>query len=147
MAPLSIHDSLAYAIHRTARVLRWHFLSLAKGKALDLTPEQWFVLNKLRHKDGASQVELGESIFADRPNMTRMLAGMEERGLVRRAGDPEDGRRMLVVLTPRGRDVHDRFAASVTDERRRIFAGVSERDMVVVRRVLATIEGNLGGPS
>lgn len=140
-----IHDSIAYRIHRAQRVLRRHFLGLATTHGLDLTPEQWFILNKLVERDGCSQVELCEAIFSDRPNLTRMLVGMEARGWVSRRGDAEDGRRNLVTLTTEGRRVHDQFAARVQGERGRVFAGISEEDLATATRVLDRIEANLGG--
>jgi DNA-binding MarR family transcriptional regulator len=142
MPVVSVHDSLAYVIYRTARLLRWHFVGIAAARGTDLTQEQWFVLNKLRRQPGVSQTELGESLFADRPNMTRMLAAMERRGWIRRAADPEDGRRTLVHLTAAGRNAHDLFAAGVEAERARLFAGIPEGDLAVARRVLEKIERN-----
>lgn len=142
---LRVHDSLAYRIHRTSRVLRRHFLGLAARKGLDLTQEQWFVLNKLVERDGRSQVELCEALFGDRPNLTRMLAGMEARGWVARRGDAEDARRNLVTLTPEGRRVHDVFAEGVAEERARLVAGISPEDLAAALRVLDRVDENLGG--
>lgn len=138
-----VEDSLAYRVHRLARLLRVQLLGMGRRAGLDLTPEQWFVLNKLRHRDGQSQVELGESIFADRPNMTRILQGLERREYVRRGRDEEDARRHVVRLTKAGRAAHDRFAAKVPEERARLFAGVSDADLERVAEVLGRIEDNV----
>lgn len=138
-----IADSLAYRIQRTARLLRKHFLDLARRGGLDLTPEQWFILNKLSHEDGQSQVELGEAIFADRPNVSRMLNALESSGLVRRGASGDDGRRLVVSLTSQGRKVHDRFAALVPSARERVFEGITAEDVRTVERVLAKLEKNL----
>ena len=138
-----ISDSLAYRIQRTARLLRKHFLDLARSSGLDLTPEQWFILNKLSNEDGQSQVELGEAIFADRPNVSRMLHALESDGLVRRVASGDDGRRLVVSLTSQGRKVHDLFAAQVPSARERVFAGISPEEVKTVERVLAKLEKNL----
>jgi DNA-binding MarR family transcriptional regulator len=140
---IKIEDSLAYRVYRTARLLRKHLLAMAATLDLDLTPEQWFVLNKLRNQDGRSQVELGDAIFADRPNLTRLLTAMEEKRWVRRENDPEDGRRMLVHLTAEGRKVHDRLEVEVPTQRSRVFEGISEREIHTVMRVLTQLEENL----
>ena len=110
---------------------------------LDLSPEQWFVLNKLRQKDGQSQVELGTEIFADRPNMSRILTGMLGRGLVKKHLDEEDGRRYVVCLTPKGRRVHDRIAEAVPQVREEIFRDISPDELEIAMRVLERIEQNL----
>jgi DNA-binding MarR family transcriptional regulator len=139
----SIHDSLAYVLHRTARLLRWDFSKVAARRGVELSQEQWFILNKLRRQEGVSQSEVGDSIFADRPNMTRMLAVLEEKAFIRRAPDPDDARRTLVWLTSAGRSLHDLFASGILAERQRVFRGIAEEDIAVVKRVLAQLEHNL----
>lgn len=148
MAPPShptvrVADSLAYRITRLARLLRVNLLEVAERVNVDFTPEQWFVLNKLRWQDGQSPVELSETLFADRPNITRILQGLERRGLVRRTPDPRDGRRQSVFLTPEGIAAHDDFAAEVPNERARIFAGISQEDLDTATAVLSRIEANV----
>lgn len=110
---------------------------------MDLTPEQWFVLNKLRLREGQAQVELGEGIFADRPNMTRIVAGLERRDLVDRRADPSDGRRALVYLTDEGRAAHDRVAAQALPARARIFDGIAQEQLETTFAVLQIIEDNV----
>lgn len=140
---VDIQDSLAYRIHRFARLLRKQFLSLATANGFDLTPEQWFVLNRLRREDGASQTDLTESIFSDRPNLTRMVVKMADKGLVRRREDPEDGRRVRVFLTKKGQRLHDGFAELVEAERHRLFAGISQKEIDTVDRVFERLEQNM----
>ena len=143
MHPVDIHDSLAYVIHRTARVLRRHFLHLAAESGIDLTQEQWFCLNKLRLRGPQNQTGLTDEIFGDHPNITRILAGLEKRRLVSRRPDPEDGRASLVSLTKRGAAIHDAFAEVVQRERDTIFAGIDPREMAIARKVLGQLEDRL----
>ena len=146
MATARIQDSLAYHVYRVARLLRRHFLTEAKEAGFDLTQEQWFVLNKLARMDGRSQVELSEDIFADRPNMTRILATMERRGLVRRVVDEEDQRKIRVHLTPKGRKLERGFSEWALAERARLFAGIAPQDLETAQRVLGQLEDNLQRP-
>jgi DNA-binding MarR family transcriptional regulator len=127
--------SLAYRVHRAAR--------MATEAGFELTPEQWFVLNKLRHRDGQSQVELCDSLLDDRPNLTRILAGLEQRGLVRRTDDPQDARRKLVYLTEAGTALHDTFSESVHQTRADLLGDLDPEDLQVVYRVLDELEARL----
>lgn len=140
--PVRIDDSIAYRLHRVARVQRRHFLRLAERHGLSLTPEQWFVLNKLRLQDGQSPSELVDAIFGDRPNLTRLLVGLERKGYVARRPDPDDGRRQRVHLTLAGADLHDRFAAIVPGTRAAVFAGIDADELAVAERVLRRLEEN-----
>ena len=139
---IRIEDAIAYRIHRTARVLRKHFHDLAEGAGLDLSQEQWFILNKLMHDDGVAQGELVDVLFGDRPNISRMLVALEERGDVVRRADRDDARKVRVHLTAAGRRTHDAFSALVPVARRQIGRGISAEDLDVARRVLAQIESN-----
>lgn len=143
MARVRVQDSLAYSIYRSARLLRRHFMTEGANEGFELTQEQWFVLNKLALKDGRSQVELCEDIFADRPNMTRILATMQRRGLVRRAPDPDDSRKTRVFLTEEGRVLERSFSSWARRQRKRIFAGISEQELQTARRVLHQLEQNI----
>ena len=49
--------------------------------------------------------ELAQRERVQRPTVTRMLARLEEDGIVQRAADPADGRSFLVSLTPHGREL------------------------------------------
>lgn len=139
---IRVDDSVAYVIYRVSRLLRKHFVALASEHNIDLTPEQWFILNKLRLGDGQSQAELCEAL-GDRPNMTRILATMAGKGLVVRGQDPVDGRKSRVYLTRAGRQIHDGFARVVDQDRSKIFRGLSEAEIQQTMRVLALLEHNM----
>ncbi len=139
---IRVEDSLNFHIIRTGRLLRQHLSGMTQ-EAGELTPEQWFVLNRLRHRGALSQVELGDHTLMDRPNISRMVAQLEQRGWIRRTQDPDDGRRQLVELSPSGLKVHDRIARRVPKARGDILDGIDAEDAAVARRVLLKMEENL----
>ncbi len=145
--PIRIDDSIVYRLWRAARAQRRHFLRLAARHGIDLTPEQWFVLNKLRQEDGRNPSALADAIFADRPNITRLLRGLERKGLVARRPDPDDGRRQRMHITVEGVALHDRFAAIVPQTRAAVFAGIDDDLMDALHRGLARLEANLNDDS
>ena len=57
--------------------------------------------------------------------VTNRLQRLELEGLVSRHPDPEDGRGLLVRLTPRGRRLIDRAAEPHLDNERRLLAALS----------------------
>ena len=65
----------------------------------------WFdVLARVRAREGITQGELAASLLVTKGNVSQLLAKMESDGLVAREAD---GRRRLVRLTPRGRELAD----------------------------------------
>ncbi len=75
----------------------------AKVRAMGLRVPEWRVLACLSDQDGAMITQLARVALAEQSRLTRIIAQMEQRGLVTRRNDPEDGRRVRVFLTDDGR--------------------------------------------
>ena len=71
------------------------------------------LLERLLH-GSASISELADAIGVDQPRASRLVSDAAARGLVERAPDPADARRIVVQLSAAGRD----FLASMKDSRR-----------------------------
>lgn len=89
---------LRLAIARTARRLR-------QEAEEELSPSQASALATIDRHGPLTPSELAARERIQRPTATRVLARLEEAGLVDRARDPEDGRSCLVALTPGGREL------------------------------------------
>jgi DNA-binding MarR family transcriptional regulator len=78
---------------------------------LDLTINEFNTLNALRRAGPPyrlSPKEVGVSLLFSSGGLTKLLERLESRGLVAREPDPNDGRGVLVSLTPTGMDLQDR---------------------------------------
>jgi len=136
-------DAPAWLIQRTARLLRVLFLHLVQEEAaVDVTPEMWTVLTRLVARDGQYQSELAAATYRDRPNISRILAGLEGRGLVERRRDPEDRRKTRIHLTPEARGVVSATAPVALRTRDRLYDGLDRTELEALRRALRTIESN-----
>jgi DNA-binding MarR family transcriptional regulator len=84
------------AVHRTLKLrVREH------GGGKDLTPSQVSVLVRLE-KEGALTVSSLARTEGMRPqSMSEIVAPLQEAGLISGAPDPDDGRQVLMSLTPK----------------------------------------------
>lgn len=136
-------DAPAWLIQRTARLLRVLFLRLVQEEAgVDVTPEMWTVLTRLVARDGQYQSELASATYRDRPNMSRILAGMEQRELVFRRTDAEDRRKTRIYLTPKAREVVAATAPVALRTRDRLYEGLKKKELKALRRALRIVEAN-----
>ncbi|MEX3314150.1 MarR family winged helix-turn-helix transcriptional regulator [Sulfitobacter sp. PS-8MA] len=75
----------------------------AKVRKAGLRVPEWRVLACLADTDGAMITQLAKRALAEQSRLTRIIAQMEDRGLLVRRSDPADGRRVRVYLTDSGR--------------------------------------------
>src|SRR5579875_1030053 len=101
-------DGPSESAMRAARDLRVFFSRLRRRMREvatddDLTPSQTAVLTRL-WKDWPSSASVLAGAERVRPqSMAATLAALDRHGLIRRAPDPEDGRRQVISLTAAGR--------------------------------------------
>ncbi|MGW4673929.1 MarR family winged helix-turn-helix transcriptional regulator [Streptomyces sp. NPDC004324] len=85
-----------------ARVAAEHDLSLVQARLLGILRDR-----------RPGMLELARHLGLDKSSMTGLVTRAEKRGLVRRESSPDDGRAVLVGLTPLGRQLTDRCAAEM----------------------------------
>lgn len=94
--------AMRISVTRLARRLRVERLGL-DGTEMVLSDIQLAALAALNRHDAMSPGELAEYEKVQPPSMTRVIAVLEERNLVRRAPHPTDRRQVLLTVTPEGR--------------------------------------------
>ena len=87
---------LRLAVMRLARRLR-------QQAPTGITPSQLSVLATLSMKGPMTLGALADAERVRPPTMTRIVAALEEEGLVGREHDPDDRRRQNVLMTEKGR--------------------------------------------
>lgn len=80
--------------------------------------------------------ELNQHILLTQPSLSRLIERMEQRGLVRRERDADDGRGTVVVMTDEGADVQLRVAREHADAIVRYVGGALSPDELHVLRQL-----------
>jgi len=140
---ITLENALAYWIHRVYQAERNEMFRELRQHGEELTPEQWIVLVRLWEEDGRTQTDLGASTFRDRPTMSRILDGMEKRGLLERKADPDHARVWRVHLTTKGKALRKKLVPSARHLVERAQRGIPERDLVTTRETLIQMFANL----
>ncbi len=89
--------------------------------------------------------ELSATMMVTSGAVTKRIDRLEERGLVRRAVSPQDGRGRLIALTPAGRRLVDRLVERHLANEDRLLTPLDkgERDQLgaLLRKLLLSLEG------
>jgi DNA-binding MarR family transcriptional regulator len=106
----------------------------------DLSPTQGAALNTIACHGPLTPSELAAREQIQRPTATRVLARLEEAGLIARTADPADRRSSLVSTTPAGTDL----LASVRDRKDAYLAQrldrLSPEDLAALDRAAGILE-------
>jgi DNA-binding MarR family transcriptional regulator len=94
---------LRISVSRLARRLRAE--RLAKGLEPGLSDTQLAALAALERHGDMTPGELADHEKVQPPSMTRVIAALEERGLVMRGPHATDRRQVVLTVTQAGRDV------------------------------------------
>jgi DNA-binding MarR family transcriptional regulator len=121
--------------------------------AFGLTRGTWDVLASLRrsgppHRLSPTQLYL--ELMRTSGAITHRLAGLQREGLITRTPDPQDGRRLLVELTPEGVAVVDQVAPAHLANERALIASLSGAEQAaltnLLRKLLAAFEKERPAP-
>jgi DNA-binding MarR family transcriptional regulator len=105
----------------------------------ELTTPQFALLSALRSSPEIDQVRLSQLLAIDRSTIADVASRLEQRGLIRRQRDVQDGRRNLLSLTQQGRELHDRTFPEVVEVGKRLMAPLNNRDQATLLRCLTSL--------
>jgi DNA-binding MarR family transcriptional regulator len=103
----ALATAMRISISRLARRLRVERLGLG-GTETVLSDIQLAALAALERHDSMTPGELAEHEKVQPPSMTRVIAVLEERGLVRREPHATDRRQVILTVTDDGRNLVQR---------------------------------------
>ena len=132
--PRAIADRLHSAAIHLLRRLR------VEDKAMGLTPPRASALSVLVFRGPVTMSQLAEAEQVRRPTMTRLVDGLERRGLVRRVTDPADGRVQLVEATAAGKRLLQKGRARRVERLMQGVAQLSEEAQEVLARAADLME-------
>ncbi|MDT0643267.1 MarR family transcriptional regulator [Zunongwangia sp. F363] len=125
-------------------VLRATWMAVSKmyneeaGKA-GSTMATGFALLSIDPEKGTPSTSLGPKMGMEATSLSRILKSMEEKGLIVRRRNPQDGRSVLLHLTNFGKEMRDFSKKVVLRFDEAVKENVSEEDLKTFTRVANTI--------
>jgi DNA-binding MarR family transcriptional regulator len=127
---------------------RYAHRAFVKALAGEIEPHgilaaQWSVLRILWDIEGLTQVELAERMRVEKASLTGVLEGMERRGLIFRARNEEDRRKINITLTAQGRRLKSQLLPHAAKINRKATRGMTDAETSQLRGLLAKLIQNL----
>lgn len=97
-----INENLYYQIELTARKIRHYGQSVLIKHGIDITVEQWLVLNVINDNKGINQLRIGEILVKDKPTISRMVRSLLEKGYIEKVVSTEDLRQYSISISKEG---------------------------------------------
>lgn len=100
-----------------------------EANKFDSTMATGFTLLSIDPEKGSPSTTLGPRMGMEATSLSRILKSMEQKGLIYRTPNPEDGRGVIIRLTPLGKEKRDVSREVVLRFNDTVRAHVSEQDL------------------
>ena len=137
----SIEKSTGFIIYRTALAMRGALQRVLKEQGFDITPEQFGILVLLQEEEGLSQKEIGDVLFKDKPNISRMLDALERKRLILRRST--DRRSFAIFLTAEGKKLAEEALPVKLKLEEKTLKGLLVREIETLEGIINKIYRNI----
>lgn len=124
--------------------LKKHLGEVFKKNGINLTAEQFLVMDTLWNEGALTQQNIAYIIQKDKNSVTQFIDNLEKKGLVVRSVDKGDRRVNNIVVTEKGLAMRDSTKEIAINAMNDILSGVSEEDLTtfifVLRKASETIQ-------
>ncbi len=129
-------------IDRNYRLIRLRFLQAFKKAGVDITTEQWVLMDLLMQENGLSQNELAARSFKDAPTVSRIIDLLCKKEFTERRKAENDKRRHDIFITKNGKEVYNKILPIVHELREKGWEGLSDEDYQTFLRIMNQVFGN-----
>lgn len=112
---------------------------------LGVTAPQRIVVRIVGRFPRISAGEVAEILHVHPSTLTGVLKRLEARGVLARTADPKDGRRALLSLTPRGRELDQLRTGTVESAVRKVLARIPAQTSRSARTLAEALAAELNG--
>jgi DNA-binding MarR family transcriptional regulator len=142
MADFDVEDTLGYLVSKANQFTRNYFTHLLKTNNLNITVEQWAILNIVHAQPGVSQSDIARMTQTDKANVMRMIDLLEEKRFIHRVAAEHDRRAHQIQLTPQGQKMLDMVIPIAEEVNRVSAAGISPKEYESLKKMLRQIRTN-----
>lgn len=133
---------VGFLLERTTRLVKLQFHKAFKDLGIDMTPEQWVLLDALAQNNNQAQKELGDKSYKNAPTISRILDVLEKKEWVTRKHSQKDRRVIIISLTATGKGIVSKVQDKVDELRMTGWKNLTDKDYHDFTRILNQILQN-----
>ena len=134
-------NSFGHNLRQTHRLIQRDLTD--RIAVLGLNIGEWYALRALWETDGLTQTEMASKAGVAGAAMVTSVRQLLARGLVSRHRPENDGRKFIITLTKKGRDLEHPAIEAAIAANRLALEGILPDDVALCLRVLRTAQDNL----
>lgn len=110
---------------------------------INLTPEQYLVMDILWDAEMLSQQAIADIIQKDKNSVTKFIDSLEKKGLVYRAVNKNDRRVNNIIVSEEGMKLKDKTTEVAINMMSNVLKDIKEEDLVAFDKVMNQIKSNI----
>lgn len=139
-----IKEIAVYINILNSRIKKYFFDKLQEN-GINMTPEQYLVMDILWGEQSMSQQKIADIIKKDKNSVTKFIDSLEKNNLVRRTIDKNDRRVNRIELTDEGQALEKATTEVAIKFMNDTIDGIDANDLGTFVKVLQKINANLDG--
>lgn len=138
-----LSKEIAVELNLAACKLKQYTSSKLKENHVDITPEQFLVIDMLWNEGPMSQQKMADTIHKDKNSVTKLVDALENKGLIERRQDRKDRRSNTLFPTEKALQMKDATKEAGISMLDGILNGISEKDLREFLNTLSRISANM----
>jgi len=119
------------------------FIDQLQKNGINVTPEQYLVLDILWERPSLSQQNIADIIQKDKNSVTKIIDSLERKNLVNRVVDKRDRRINKIELTPEGLALEKITTEVAVNYMNEVIKGIDSKDLDKLVEVMRKLKNNL----
>ena len=142
MSASSDPKKFGFLFERTFRITKLSFIKVFSKLNVDITPDQWVLLDTLNSEGALSQKQISGLSFKDAATISRIIDKLEKKGFVTRTSEEKDRRKTTISLTHQGENVIQVCQNEIDKLRKHSWQNLTEEDYENFQRIMNQVFSN-----
>ncbi len=130
------------SLDNALKLYKKHMQSGLLKHGIDITIDQWQVLDVIVNSKDIKQTEIAEKTSKDPASVTRIIEILNKKGYVARQVDPNNRRKMILGVSNHGEKEYIKAAEVIIECSEKVLGGLNEKRMKKIRKVFKSISKN-----